>query len=173
MGDTDEERLQKALATFVPENFSGDIYFIWGRSHDPVLEKSVYRVGKSTLRFLGEYGSFNIQGTPVLAFHGHQLYGGLVGGGISWLSKLLGYSLVLERLGRKKFKIPNETWIINAHSHVPAIHKKAKIANTGSFVGAPFNFFFRLSVGTGVVFDQGDVELVEFKGVDRGKFYGI
>ena len=173
MGNTDEERLQKALATFVPENFSGDIYFVWGHTHDPFLEKSVYQVGNKILHFLGEYGSFNIQGIPVLIFHGHQLHGGLVGGGVSWLLQRFGYSLVLERLGRKKFEISNDTWIINAHSHVPAIDQRAKIANTGSFVGAPFNFFFRLPIGTGVVFDTGDVQLLKFQGVNREKFYGI
>ena len=84
-----------------------------------------------------------------------------------------GYSLVLERLGRKKFEISNDTWIINAHSHVPAIDQRAKIANTGSFVGAPFNFFLHLPIGTGVVFDSGDVQLLKFQGVNREKFYGI
>ena len=173
MGNTDEKRLQKALATFVPENFSGDIYFIWGDTHDPVLKKSLYQLGNRTLHVLGEYGSFTIQGTSVIAFHGHQLHGGVVGGGVSWLLKLFGYSLALERLGRKKFEIPQDIWVINAHSHVPAIDRKAKIANTGSFVGAPFNFFFRLPIGTGILFDGDDVQLLKFQGVNREKFYGI
>lgn len=161
-GSTDEERIMRGLATFLAQDFSGDIYWIWGKTHDPILPQRDFSVGGIKLHYLHEYGSFLIKGAPVVVLHGHQLYGGIFGGGISWLGQRLDYPLAIERLARKRFGIDENTWFITGHSHVPAIDHRTKTANTGSFAGVPLNFFFRIHVETGIVFEDDTVRLVEF-----------
>ena len=96
--------------------------------------------------FLGEYGKFLVDGKQhIVAFHGGQLHEGIIGGGIAWLAKKVGQEVPLEKLGKKRFDIPADTWVVNGHSHVPGIDQKAKVANTGSFVVAPFNKFIFLA----------------------------
>lgn len=162
LGATDEERLQDALETFIPPAFEGDVYFVRGRTHDPVLSEPRYDLGGIRFHNLGEYGRFLIDGVPVLAMHGHQLYQGTLGGGLSWLSKTLGYPVPFERLGRKRLGIAEDTWFVVGHSHVPAILHQKKIANTGSFAGVPFNSFFQIHKGTGILLHNKEVNLIEF-----------
>ena len=163
-GKTQEESLRKVLADLVPSGFSGKIFFIQGESHDPTLA-NISRLSFEHFDFInaGKYGKFDVNGVPVVAFHGNELYGGIAGGGISWLAQKFGYPLALERLGRKRFRIDEHTWIVAGHSHVPAINQESKIANTGSFAGVPFNFFFRIHAGTGILFDEGKVQLIQFE----------
>jgi UDP-2,3-diacylglucosamine pyrophosphatase LpxH len=172
-GDTEEERLRAVLSEVVPESFAGKIFFIRGKSHDPLLA-TVSKLSFETYEFfyIAEYGVFNIDGTRVVALHGHQLYGGYTGGGLSWAAQKLRYVLPLERLARTRLGIDKDTWLVVGHSHVPAIHKGSKTANTGSFVGAPFNsIVFRVHVGTGVLFHGGETELVKFENLTLKNLY--
>jgi predicted phosphodiesterase len=172
-GDTEEERFRVILKSIVPERFTGAMYYIHALTHDPqALSSTHITFPNFDFYHIGRYGNFLIDGVPVVAYHGDQLHGGFVGGGVSWLAEKFGHSLLLERLGRTRFKIPKGTWIINGHSHVPGINQKEKVANTGSFVGAPFNkYIFRIHVGTGVLFDYGKVELQEYEGINIKKQY--
>lgn len=162
-GKSHEESLMHVFEQLISDSFSGRIFFISNaNAHDTSLKLSHLSFDTFDFTYLGEYGKFTIDGTPALAFHGQQLYGGIFGGGISWLSQKLGNPLPLERLGRKRFGINKDTWIVTGHSHVPAIHYESKTANTGSFAGVPFNFFFRIHKGTGILFEDEEVRLVEF-----------
>lgn len=171
MGSSDEERLANALATCIPAEFSGTIFYIYG-NHDPVLQREEFLVGQHRIRFFKEFVQFVIQGTSVIVFHGHQLHDGLIGGGVSWLAQKLHRPLPFERLAKKRYGIDTHTWLVTGHSHVPAIDHENKIANTGSFAGAPFNFFFQIHVGTAVRIDSDGVQLLECKEPSRN-FYWI
>jgi predicted phosphodiesterase len=174
-GNTEEESLRSVLGEIVPEGFSGTIFFLASfHSHDPRLEEvTQLQFENFEFIYLGEYGKFSINGKQkVIAFHGGQLHEGIVGGGVAWLAKKFGQEVPLEKLGKKYFGIDKHTWVINGHSHVPGIDQSAKAANTGSFVGAPFNkFIFRLHIGTGILFDGDRVELQEYEDVNLKKLY--
>lgn len=171
----EEERLRTVLNEIVPKRFSGKIFFIAStHSHDPHLQEvSRLRMGEYEFISLGEYGKFRINGKQqVTALHGGQLHGGIVGGGITWLAEKVGVVLPLEKLGKKRFGIDEHTWLIAGHSQVPGIDHAAKVANTGSFVGAPFNkIIFRIHIGTGVLFDGDRVELHKYEGLNIKKLY--
>ena len=171
-GKTEEEVFRTVLEGIVPANFTGKIFYIHG-THDPQnLETSKLAFEHFEFFTIGEYGKFQVNGIPVVAYHGHQLHGGVVGGGISWLASKIGQEVVLEKLGKKRFDIPADTWVVNGHSHVPGIDQASKVANTGSFVGAPLNkFIFRLHIGTGILFDSGKVELLEYEGLNLKQLY--
>ena len=172
-GKTEKESFRAVLAGIVPADFSGKIFYIHSTTHDPQNLETT-KLAFDTFEFLhiGEYGKFNIDGTNVVAYHGHQLHGGVIGGGISWLAEKFGQDLVLEKLGKKRFDIPADTWVVAGHSHVPGIDQEAKVANTGSFVGAPLNtFIFRIHIGTGILFDGSRVELQEYEGLNIKKLY--
>lgn len=168
----EEESFRTALDGIVPANFTGKIFYIQG-THDPQnLETTKLTFEHFEFFYIGEYGKFSVNGIPVVAYHGHQLHGGVVGGGIAWLAKKIGQEVVLEKLGKKRFDIPADTWVVAGHSHVPGIDQASKVANTGSFVGAPLNtFIFRIHVGTGVLFDADKVELLEYEGLNIKKLY--
>lgn len=161
-GETEEKALKNVLSEIVPEKFSGKIFFLSGRNHDPELTVSSFLFDTFELVFLGEYAKFLVERVPAVAFHGHQLYGGIIGGGVSWLVQKIGYPLLLERLAKKQLGIPNDLWLITGHSHVPGIHPESKTANTGSFAGVPFNWLFRVPAGTGLLFEKGDISLIQF-----------
>ena len=172
-GTTEEESFREVMAGIVPKDFSGKIFYIHSTTHDP-QDLTTTKLSFDTFEFfhIGEYGKFSIDGTNAVAYHGHQLHGGVVGGGVSWLAQKFGQDLVLEKLGKKRFDIPADTWVVNGHSHVPGIDQKAKVANTGSFVGAPFNkFIFRIHVGTGILFDGQNVELLQYEELNLKKLY--
>jgi len=169
----EEEILRAVFDKIVPKKFSGNIYSIFGYGHDPIWKEN-FKFSSENYEFLylGEYGKFNINGVQVATYHGQQLHGGIIGGGIGWLSEKMGFPLPLEKLGKKRFGIDKNTWVINGHSHVPGIDQAAKAANTGSFVGAPFNkFIFRIHIGTGILFDEDRVELQEYEGLNIKKLY--
>jgi predicted phosphodiesterase len=179
-GTTAEESLRAVFGKIVPEKFSGNIYSIFGSGHDPMLQKNLKLSFENyEFLYLGEYGKFTIDGISVVAYHGQQLHAGIIGGGIGWFAEKVGFPLPLEKLGKKRFGIDKDTWVINGHSHVPGIDQAAKVANTGSFVGAPFNkFIFRMHIGTGVLFDPSadeaggsTVELQEYEGLNLKKLY--
>jgi hypothetical protein len=172
-GTTDEERFEAVLQGIVPPSFTGNIYYIHALTHDPQhLNTNQLSFPNFEFYHIGRYGKFLVDGVSVVAYHGDQLHGGFVGGGVSWLFDKVGQPLWLERLGRTRFNIPQDTWIINGHSHVPGIIQKEKVANTGSFVGAPFNkYIFRIHIGTGVLFDNGKVELQKYQGLNIKKRY--
>lgn len=172
-GNSEEKSFRAVLSEIVPANFAGKIFFIHALNHDPQgLETQKLSFEKFEFFHIGEYGKFNVNGTSIVAYHGHQLHSGIIGGGISWLAEKVGQSLPLERLGKKRFGIDQETWVISGHSHVPGIDQEAKVANTGSFVGAPFNkFIFRIHIGTGVLFDGDKVELLEYEGLNIKRLY--
>lgn len=174
-GSSEQERMENVLKEIVPEGFSGKIFFVFStHSHDPHLEEvSRLEIDDFEFIFLGEYGKFLIDGEQeIIAFHGGQLYAGIVGGGISWLASKVGLEVPLEKLGKKRFDIPQDTWVVAGHSHVSGIDQEAKVANTGSFVGAPFNkFIFRIHIGTGILFDGDHVELQEYEGLNLKKLY--
>jgi len=172
-GDSEEESLRSVLVDLVPEGFTGDIFFVYGRPHDPILsEVTKLSFENYNFHYLGEYGKFDVDGTPVLVMHGQQMFWGIVGGGISWLGQKVGQPLPLERIGRKRFGISEDTWFVTGHSHVPALHGESKTANAGSFVGAPFNkYIFRIHIGTGILFDDGQVELLEFQDLNIKNLY--
>ena len=161
-GVTDAERIERGLRTFLPADFTGDGYFVWGYGHDPVLPESEYSLRKLQFYYLGEFGKFDIDGVSVVMLHGQHLHRGFLGGGFSWLVQKLNYPLLLERVGRNRFELDEDTWLIAAHSHVPALHAESKTANTGSFAGVPFNSFFKIPVGTGIIVEDGEVRLVKF-----------
>lgn len=172
-GADDKERIKNGLATFLPEDFSGDeksfssstslrsvgnVYFIVGtESHDPRLSISFLDFGNTKFYYLGELGKFKVDGVPVVAFHGQYLHDGFVGAVAAGIGQKLNYPLALERLSRRFFKIDKETWIITGHSHIPALHQESKTANTGSFAGLPFNSILKFDVGTGILFEGGAV----------------
>ncbi len=174
-GNSEEERLKTVLEEIVPQGFSGKIFFISSpHSHDPHLKEiSRLELGDYEFIYLGEYGKFRIDGKhEVIAFHGGQLHQGIIGGGITWISEKFGFSLPLEKLGKHRFGIEKDTWLISGHSQVPGIDQKAKVANTGSFVGAPFNkLIFKIHIGTGVLFDGDHVELQKYEGLNIKKLY--
>jgi predicted phosphodiesterase len=161
-GETQEERIRKGLETFLPLGFQGNVYFISAYTHDPQLEPFTFGYGDVQFFHVGKLAKFSIDGVSVVALHGNELHRGVFGGGISWLFQKFGIPLPLERLGRFRFGIEKEIWFVTGHSHVPALHFESKTMNTGSFVGVPFNDFFRIHVGTGIVVEQGEVELLEF-----------
>jgi hypothetical protein len=100
------------------------------------------------------------------------MHGGFIGGGVAWLADKVGQPVVLERLGKHRFGISSGTWVVNGHSHVPGIDHEAKVANSGSFVGAPFNkFIFRIHVGSGIVFDGNTIELQKYEGLAIKNLY--
>ena len=172
-GDTEQEVFEKVLSQIIPSDFTGKIFYINALTHDPqVLETQELSFGSSTLYLVGRYGKFTVNSFSVVAYHGDQLHGGIIGGGISWLAGKFGFPLPLERLGKKRFGIDEDTWVMNGHSHVPGIDQQARVANTGSFVGAPFNkFIFQVHVGTGILFDGDRVELQEYEGLNLKKLY--
>ncbi len=159
-GATEAERIQRALETFLPEGFAGEVYFISARSHDPPLPNSEIPLGKVRFRHLGRYARFTLGPLEVLATHGDLFFNGYVGGVVSWAARLVGYPLPLERLGKRRLGLPQDAWLFTAHSHVPAISQRARVANTGSLAGVPFNFFFRIPTRTGILVDQEGVRLV-------------
>ena len=168
----EEESFRAVLGGIVPANFSGKIFYIHG-THDPQnLQTAKLSFENFEFLYIGQFGKFRVDGVPVVAYHGHQLHGGVIGGGISWLAKKIGLEVPLEKLGKKRFDIPADTWVVNGHSHVPGIDQASKVANTGSFVGAPFNkFIFRIHIGTGILFDGGKVELIEYEGLNFKQLY--
>lgn len=172
-GNAEEESFRAVMEGIVPTNFSGKIFFIHAKTHDPQnLETAKLAFENFEFFHVGEYGKFNVNGMPVVAYHGHQLHGGMSGGGIAWLASKIGLEVPLERLGKKRFDIGKDTWVINGHSHFPGIDKDARVGNTGSFVGAPFNkFIFRIHIGTGILFDGEKVELLEYEGLNIKKLY--
>ena len=174
-GNSEPERMETVLKEITPQGFSGKIFFIFSaHSHDPRLKEiSRLEIGDFEFVFLGEYGKFLINGKQeIIAFHGGQLHEGIFGGGIAWLAKKIGQEVVLEKLGKKRFDIPADTWVVSGHSHVPGIDQASKVANTGSFVGAPLNtFIFRIHVGSGILFDKGKVELLQYEGLNIKKLY--
>jgi len=159
-GATEAERIGRALETFLPEGFDGEVYFISARSHDPALPTSELLLGKVRFRHLGRYARFALGHLEVVATHGDLFFNGYVGGLVSWAAGLVGYPLPLERLGKRRLGLPQGTWLFTAHSHVPAISQGARVANTGSLAGVPFNFFFRIPTRTGLLVDQEGVRLV-------------
>ena len=172
-GDTEEKSFRSVLGGIVPADFTGKIFYIHAGTHDPQnLQTTELTFDHFEFFHIGEYGKFDIGGMPVVAYHGLQLHGGMIGGGIAWLAKIVGQEVVLEKLGKKRFDIPADTWVVNGHSHFPGIDQAAKIANTGSFVGAPFNkFVFRIHIGTGILFEDEKVELLEYEGLNIKKLY--
>ncbi|HZX50326.1 MAG TPA: hypothetical protein VFE94_04275 [Candidatus Paceibacterota bacterium] len=174
-GATEEESMRAVLERIAPQAFSGTIFFIAsGHSHDPRLQEiSRLRFENFEFIYLGEYGKFILGGEQeVVAMHGGQLHEGIIGGGVTWLAGKFGLVLPLEKLGKNRFGIDKNTWLVAGHSHVPGIDQAAKVANTGSFVGAPFNkFIFRIHIGTGVLFDGGAVELQEYEGLNLKELY--
>jgi len=172
-GKTEEEVFRNVLAGIVPRTFSGNIFYISALTHDPRgLHTTRLSFSRSEFSYVGRYGKFVVDGIPVVAYHGDQLHGGMAGGGIAWLARMVGQEVVLEKFGKRQFSIPKDTWVINGHSHVPGIDQAAKAANTGSFVGAPFNkFIFRVHIGTGILFSGGTVTLQEYEGLRIKNLY--
>ncbi len=174
-GSSEEERMKTVLEEIVPQRFSGTIFFLMSaHSHDPHLKEiSHLKIRDFEFIYLGEYGKFRINRQhEVIAFHGGQLHGGIIGGGITWLAEKFGVVLPLEKLGKKRLGVNADTWFIAGHSQVPGIDKEARVANTGSFVGAPFNkFIFRIHIGTGILFDGDRVELQKYEGLNIKKLY--
>ena len=162
-GATMQERIGNALGVFLQEDFIGNVYFISSLNHDPQLDEFELEVKGVKFFHVGKIGKFLIGGTKIIALHGDELYDGVIGGGISWLLEKFDILLPLERLGKAKFNIEKETWFIVGHSHVPGLDQASRTANTGSFVGVPFNdLIFRIRVGTGITVKNGKVELVYF-----------
>ena len=155
--------ITNGLGVFLQEGFQGNVYFISSLGHDPQLDQFEFEFKGVKFLHVGKVAKFLIEETEVIALHGDALYGGIVGGGISWVAKKFGMLLPLERLGKAKLNIAKETWLITGHSHVPGLDQVHKIANTGSFVGAPFNdLIFHIPIGTGIMVKNNKVELVYF-----------
>jgi UDP-2,3-diacylglucosamine pyrophosphatase LpxH len=161
-GETKKQRVEKALRTFIPETFTGNVYFISAYNHDPVLPLFEAQFGGIRFAHIGKYARFDVNGRHVVALHGDELFQGVIGGGLSWLLQRLGLPLLMERIARKRLGLPKSVWLITAHSHVPAIHRETRTANTGSFAGVPCNWLFRVNIGTGVAIQGDDVQLVHF-----------
>lgn len=162
-GTTMQERIGNGLGVFLQEDFKGDVYFISSVNHDPQLDEFELEVKGVRFFHVGKIAKFLIGETKIIALHGDELYAGVIGGGISWAAKKFGILLPLERLGKAKFNIEKETWFIVGHSHVPGLDQASRTANTGSFVGAPFNdVIFRLPIGTGIMVENNKVELMYF-----------
>jgi predicted phosphodiesterase len=173
-GDTTKERIENGLGVFLPKEFQGDVYFISAWTHDPQFDQLEFEYGGVKFLHVGKAAKFSIQGTLVTALHGNELHDGVIGGGISWLLGKFGMPLPLERFAKTRFGIDKDTWFIAGHSHVPALHEKSKTANTGSFVGVPFNnLIFRIPVATGIVVGDGEVKLVHFNTPPSSKIYSF
>ena len=173
-GETLEERIENGLSVFLSKEFQGDIYFISAYTHDPQLEQFELEYEQKRFFHVGKMAKFSMQGTEVVALHGNELHDGVFGGGISWFMQKIGFPLPLERLGKQRFKIPQETWFLAGHSHVPALHQESKTANTGSFVGVPLNkLIFHIPIGTGVVIENGEVELMHFNTPPSSNMYSF
>lgn len=163
-GEARDDRFQNALARFLPNNFEGDVYFISAYTHDPDVPEFEMQ-GPIEFRHLGKLAVFTINGERVLVFHGNELHDGWVGGGVSVLGTWVNLPLPLERFARIRLDIPEDTWVITGHSHVPALHRESKTANTGSFAGVPFNEVLRIPVGTGIIFEEGEIYPVQFEDI--------
>lgn len=70
--NNEKEVLEKVLEKITPSS-SLTVYFIYGAWHDPWLAEGEYRFKNIKFYFLGEYGSFIVNGIPVFAMHGHQI----------------------------------------------------------------------------------------------------
>ncbi|MDP2641314.1 MAG: hypothetical protein Q8P39_02115 [Candidatus Yanofskybacteria bacterium] len=162
-GDTNEERVWNGLKEFLPEGYQGRVYFISAHTHDPDLEQFSFEREGISFIYGGKMGKFTVAGTPVIGFHGNELAQGWAGGGIAWSSRQIGIPLPLERLAKKALGIDEDTWLIAGHSHVPAFHEGSRTANTGSFAGVPFNVFFQIHVGTGILVDAQGAQMVLFQ----------
>ena len=167
---TDEERITSALRTFLPEGFRGNVYWVSARQHDPGIAPLSFDVDGIHVEHLGRGGHFIAGGEEVFAVHGDDLFDGVPGGGLSWAAKAVGFPMPLERVARKRLGIHEDAWLITAHSHIPAFLPEHRLANTGSFAGVPFNFLLRVHVGTGILFSDGNVELIEFEGIEPTLF---
>ena len=158
-----QERIENGLGVFLEEEFTGNVYFISSFNHDPELDEFELEIKGMKFFHVGKSARFLIEGTKVIALHGDELYNGVIGGGISWLFGKFGILLPLERLGKTKLNIEKETWLITGHSHVPGLDQVSRVANTGSFVGVPFNdLIFHIPIGTGIMIKNDKVELVYF-----------
>lgn len=162
-GQSVQERVQNGLAVFLKERFEGNVYFISAYTHDPQLEPFEFDYGDMRFFHVGKAAKFVIDSLEVVALHGNELHDGVIGGGVSWLVGKLGMPLPLERLGKRHFGIEEKTWFFAGHSHVPGLDQESRTGNTGSFVGAPLNdLVFRLPIGTGIMVENGEAELVHF-----------
>lgn len=172
-GNEDRERIKKGLKAFLSESFRGNVYYISAYSHDPQLETMEFEADGVKFSHAGKHAKFIVGEKEVFVLHGNEIFGGAVGGGISRIAQMASFPLLGERIMRARADIPAETWIIAGHSHVPALHPKSKTANTGSFAGVPFNLFFQIHVGTGILFSEGNVRLIEYPNITPTLFPGL
>ncbi len=110
------------------------IYYITSTSsHDPKIKHvtSTKIHGKPIIIIPGAL-QLEVGGTEFFISHcDYACRNGAVARVINKLMKKLGRSLYIENLMRKKLDIPEDTWIICGHTHIPGIDLNRKLANTG------------------------------------------
>ncbi|MBM3940902.1 MAG: hypothetical protein FJ318_08485 [SAR202 cluster bacterium] len=164
-GATDRARIEGGLGAFLPDDFTDTVHFISARAHDPRLPPMEFQHGGLLVAHVGKEAKFTIGEHVVVATHGEDFFRGVPGGLVSRMPQAVGLPLPLERIARARMGLSGDTWLVTAHSHVPALHEASRTANTGSFAGVTFNGIFRVRVGTGIRFDLDGVELQAYEGI--------
>ena len=121
--------IQTTLQLLNLDTYSGQIYFIWGPPHDPLVS-----ITTPNFRTLGHFGFFTTPYYTILAHHGfhRSRYGEIA----FLVNYFISYPL-LEQLWRKRVGIPEEIWVFTGHSHIAKVYPDLKIANCGAFIDIP------------------------------------
>ena len=163
----DENDVSKPFCTALKfiNNSPGNIYFTVGTPvHDPGFladsRFSNYEINcnQTTIHIAGRAAIFEIDGLNVAAHHGDYIASGVFDCMTSYFSKKLGKPLILERLWKSSINLDNNYWLITAHSHIPAIDYKHKIANPGAWNPVPV---IGGDLKNAVVVENGSVLLVK------------
>lgn len=137
----DEDSLRKILISVLGPVLEhphiGEIYYITSTSsHDPrvsgIIEYVVYRKKIVVLP-----GVLRIRHSNNVIYVTHGDYACRNGGVATFLNilmrKLFGKNMFIERLLKRRLRIPQDSWLICGHTHIPGVDERDKLANTGSW----------------------------------------
>ncbi len=134
--EVSDDELERALRAAFHGVTNLEIYYVTsGSSHDPILRHEVrLMLGSLIVRAcpgalvtrVGQLRALLTHGDMVLRNGAHAFL-------VNATAMMLGEKLYLEKVLRKKLRLPSDWWLIMGHTHIPGIDYEARVANTGSW----------------------------------------
>lgn len=128
--------LERALRALFKGVAGLEIYYVTsGSSHDPILERDLHlKLGGLVVRAypralvarIGSLYTFLTHGDMALRNGAHAFM-------VNAAAQICGKNLYLEKVLKRKLRLPDSWWLIMGHTHIPGIDHAARVANTGSW----------------------------------------
>lgn len=138
------------------------IFITFSRSsHDPIVygdiswrngESEIYVTSK-ILRLKSGSMIFNVTHGDIICSNGFLAYL------INRMAEKIGQKLLLEKLLKRKLRIPHSHWLIMGHTHIPGISYTDRVANAGSWK----SYWRTWASKTAIFIDKREVRLITFR----------